>query len=369
MTVRKGDNDDDGSGAAEAKKWRDAVLSVLKGEQQGARSRSSSSNNEDDKEEGAVIKVKKLRKLVLLSMQLDSEDKDGKKRFKRAVKALEKDGGVVLDADGRVTLKSKKNKKKRESDDDDSSVDAEKKKKKARTDDSGDDEEGNGNDGNGDIIDKTRPCKGNPQGVTRLFAGNLPFAIDEDSLQAFIPGVTHIKWITDKETGRFYGSAFVEMESSRTAADAVAKAGTQLMGRPIKINFAPARPGDVWPPEKKVVTGAEGAKTAANGAGGRTTTGGQAGGKGIQALAEKPEGCVKLFIGNLSYDIDDDGIHKFFASVDAELKAVRWLHHKDTGDFKGCGFVEFWNTEACEKAAALNGKTLLGRPIRIDWSD
>jgi RNA recognition motif-containing protein len=39
------------------------------------------------------------------------------------------------------------------------------------------------------------------------------------------------------------------------------------------------------------------------------------------------------------------------------------------GDFKGVGFAEFWNTEACEKAATLNGKNLLGRPIRIDWTD
>ena len=90
------------------------------------------------------------------------------------------------------------------------------------------------------------------------------------------------------------------------------------MGRSIKINFAPARPGDVWPPQKQVQTG-----------------GGQAGGKGIKALGEKPADCVKLFIGNLSYEIDDDGIAKFFSSVDAEIKAVRWLHHRDSGDFKG----------------------------------
>jgi RNA recognition motif-containing protein len=35
----------------------------------------------------------------------------------------------------------------------------------------------------------------------------------------------------------------------------------------------------------------------------------------------------------------------------------------------GCGFVEFYKEEHCEKAATLNGKNLLGRPIRIDWSD
>jgi nucleolin len=141
------------------------------------------------------------------------------------------------------------------------------------------------------------------------------------------------------------------MDTSEHAAQAVAKAGQQLMGRPIKINFAPARPGDIWPPEKGVVSG------------------GQAGGSGVKAMREKPENCVKLFVGNLSFEIDDEALKKFFANVDAEVKAIRWLHHKDTGDFKGCGFVEFWDSEACGKGAKLNGKNLMGRPIRIDWTD
>jgi len=321
-------------------------------------------------EDGDARKVKKLRKMVLLSLQMDDSDKAAKKSFKKAVKEMEDNGTVKLDADGTISLLTKKSKKKKRKK---SSEDGEKKSKKRKKEKSeaASDDEGAANDEGNDnqeeeeapattssvsAADKNKPCKGNPQGVTRLFVGNLPFSVDESSMNAFLPGeVTHVKWITDKETGKFYGSAFIEMDTSVNAADAVAMAGSKLIGRPIKINFAPAREGDVWPPEKKVISGGGGK--------------GQAGGSGVKAMSAKPDNCMKLFIGNLSYDIDDEGIIKFFGTVDAEVKAVRWLHHKDSGDFKGVGFVEFWNTEACERGATLNGKNLLGRPIRIDWTD
>ena len=110
------------------------------------------------------------------------------------------------------------------------------------------------------------------------------------------------------------------MATCRDAAIATCdKNGGNLMGRPIRVNYAPAREGDVWPPKTKEVTGNKG----------------QAGGSGLKAMSEKPDNCVKLFVGNLSFDIDDDTIIKFFANVEAEVKAVRWLHHRDSGDFKG----------------------------------
>jgi nucleolin len=277
-----------------------------------------------------VREVKKLRKLVLLSLQLES-DKTAKKKFKRAVKQLEDDGTLTLDAEGTIDM-NEKNKRKSETE-----KKSKKKKKKRKSNDYDEDDEKRGSSESNDATESTKdrykekkgetepgsknsPCSGNPQGVTRLFLGNLPFSVDESSLGAFLPGeITHIKWITDKETGKFYGSAFIEMQNSIFAAEAVAMAGSKLIGRPIKINFAPAREGDVWPPVKKVVSGG----------------GGQAGGSGIKAMSSKPDNCVKLFIGNLSYDIDDEEIKKFFAIVEAEVKAVRWLHHKDSGDFKG----------------------------------
>jgi nucleolin len=333
----------------------------------------------------ATINVKKLRKQILLQIQTDADDKAAKKKFKKTVQALESEGKLTLSAEGEVTLtqeskkekkkkskkdkKDKKDKKKRKSVDEDESEEQVEKKQKIQVDDDeeerGDDayayeaepryEEETG-DANNDDKDKNTPCPGNPSGYTRLFLGNLPFTVDEASLRDFLSPakMTHVKWITDKETGKFYGSAFIEMKTSKCGATAVKERnGQKLLGRDMRINFAPSRDGDVWPPRSKEVTG----------------NGGQAGGTGVKAMSVKPDNCMKLFVGNLSFEIDDDTIIKFFANVEAEVKAVRWLHHQDSGDFKGCGYVEFWNTEACEKGATLNGKNLMERPIRIDWTD
>ena len=330
---------------------------------------------------GKSMELKELRTAVLTASNLLSDgadvDKASKKLFKQAVKILETDEKVSLNAEGIVKLskseraksksadkeeepknekkKQKKEKKrKKESkiepeldgdDDDDNeekeqmseeeSVDNDEEKNTTTNDedsqnddniDTADDDNKNANE---DPKDKNKPCKGNPQGVTRLFLGNLPFAVSEPTLSTHLKDcVTHIKWITDKETGKFYGSAFVEVDNSKNAAKCLQKInGTQLMGRPIKINFAPVRAGEEtdWPPRSRVITGGKMANAG----------GGQAGGAGIKAMSVKPEGCCKLFIGNLSYEIDDEGITKFFMGVEAEVKSVRWLHHKDSGDFKG----------------------------------
>ena len=359
-------------------------------------------------ENGKSMDLKVLRAAVLTT-ENNSIDKSSKKLFKSAVKLLEQQEKVSLSSEGVVKLsksertskkqhqkedtkkdkKTSKRKSKEEGADqmlEESDEKREKKKKRSTEDENESNAKGSQQhernnddddiDRNGDIDNdggdvhpqnKNKPCKNNPQGITRLFVGNLPFAISEPTLNTHLEeSITHVKWITDKATGKFYGSAFVEVRNSKDAAKAVTQMnGTMLMGRPIKINFAPVKPGDEndWPPRSRVITGGKLANTAAGGGGG------QAGGSGIKAMSAKPDGCCKLFIGNLSYDIDDEGITKFFMGVEAEIKAVRWLYHQDSGDFKGCGYVDFWNTTACEKAATLNGKNLLGRPIRIDWAE
>jgi len=304
-------------------------------------------------EDGRSMKVKELRKQVCLSMQLDQDDKATKKRFKKAILSLEEGDKLTLDEDGVVTLSKAERKSRKRS-----CLEGKKEKKRKRNEKKAEENNDTEADSKDEEFDATasnkhKTCKGNPKGITRLFVGNLPFAVDEATLCTHLmDAMTHVKWITDQETGKFYGSAFVEMRDSVVAAEAVFhKNGAQLMGRPLKVTYAPARPGDVWPPVKR-------------------TSLGQAHGAGLEGMSsQRPPACKKLFVGNVSFDIDDEGLTKFFAAVDAQVKSIRWLYHKDSGDFKGCGFVEFWNEDACTKAAELNGKNLLGRPIRLDWTD
>jgi nucleolin len=46
---------------------------------------------------------------------------------------------------------------------------------------------------------------------------------------------------------------------------------------------------------------------------------------------------------------------------------VRWLTHKDSGEFRGVGFADFAEGEELDAAAAMNGRPCMGRPIRLDW--
>ncbi len=78
---------------------------------------------------------------------------------------------------------------------------------------------------------------------TRLYVGNLPFDVDESQLRALFQEdgrqVTEVKMITDRETGRPRGFAFVEMGSQAHAQGAItALNGRELGGRALTVNEA-----------------------------------------------------------------------------------------------------------------------------------
>jgi len=76
----------------------------------------------------------------------------------------------------------------------------------------------------------------------KLYVGNLPFTSTEEELRALFGrhgSVESVNVITDRETGRPRGFAFVEMSEPSAAADAIkALDGTQHGGRAMKVNEA-----------------------------------------------------------------------------------------------------------------------------------
>ena len=78
-----------------------------------------------------------------------------------------------------------------------------------------------------------------------IFVGNLPFRAErEDVLQLFAPfgEVLNCSLPLERDTGRKRGFAFVEMADEATESSAIdSLQGTELMGRPLRINKAEPR--------------------------------------------------------------------------------------------------------------------------------
>jgi len=79
----------------------------------------------------------------------------------------------------------------------------------------------------------------------KLYVGNISFDSTEGDLKDLFSrhgGVETVSVITDRETGRPRGFAFVEMEDASAAQDAIrALDGTDFGGRTIKVNEAQDR--------------------------------------------------------------------------------------------------------------------------------
>ena len=193
-----------------------------------------------------------------------------------------------------------------------------------------------------------RPLSARPENCTTVFLGNLSFNIDDPDIHNFckekgIDAPVNIRWLTDRESGKFRGCGFVEFAESSAVDEFVKHNGAMLLDRALRVDYA------------------EGRKN--------TPRGGGAGGRTPRPLSEKPEGCTTVFLGNLSYDIEDDDVHAKAKEVGAgDIKNIRWLTDRESGEFKGCGFVEFYSTEDVDKFATLNGKDVKGRSIRVDFA-
>jgi cold-inducible RNA-binding protein len=78
------------------------------------------------------------------------------------------------------------------------------------------------------------------------------------------------------------------------------------------------------------------------------------------------EGGLKLYVGNLDYNVRDSDLHDLFEKHGV-VRSVQVIIDRETGRSKGFGFVEMASKPEAENAiAALNGSEFLGRRLTVN---
>ena len=123
-----------------------------------------------------------------------------------------------------------------------------------------------------------------------MFVGNLSWNIDDEWLYREFEEfgeLTGARVLTDKATGRSKGFGYVEFAKSENAAAALkAKKGTQIDGREANVDFA--TPRDNTAPKDR------------------------AAGRAAQYGDSKNDPSDTLFLGNLSFDADENVVGEAF---------------------------------------------------------
>jgi RNA recognition motif-containing protein len=75
---------------------------------------------------------------------------------------------------------------------------------------------------------------------------------------------------------------------------------------------------------------------------------------------------MKLFVGNLPFDLTEDVLHSTFAAC-GQVVSAKLIMNRDTGQPKGFGFVEMPNdAEANAAITKLNGSMVGSRKIVVN---
>ncbi|XP_074286700.1 phragmoplastin interacting protein 1 [Silene latifolia] len=174
--------------------------------------------------------------------------------------------------------------------------------------------------------------KSNEGDVKKVYVGGMPYYSTEDDIRNYFAQcglITDIDCMFFPETGKFRGIAIITFQTEEAAENALVLDGSDMDGLYLKIQpyktTRPTRTSNFSPP---VV-----------------------------------EGYNRIYAGNLSWDITEDDLRKFFS--DCNISAIRFGEDKETGDFKGYAHVDFADDESLSKALKLDQKFVCGRPVKI----
>lgn len=75
--------------------------------------------------------------------------------------------------------------------------------------------------------------------------------------------------------------------------------------------------------------------------------------------------ATRLFVGSLSYSVDDDQLKQAFAAFGTVVSA-KVIIDRDTNRSKGFGFVEMGSEEEAQAAVrGMDGKDIAGRSVAV----
>jgi len=163
--------------------------------------------------------------------------------------------------------------------------------------------------------------------------GNLSFELDgrDDEIKKHFEGcgdINSVEMIARRD-GKFAGVAIIEFADNDGAQASLKLNDNELYGRKMKLSLSTESERPKRPPGQ---------------------------------LSEKPEGCTTVFIGNLSFEIQEEEVKQFFSDC-GDIKECRW----PKGD-SGIGWVEFYDTNAPDLAVKKAGEMVKGRAIRVDYA-
>ena len=72
-----------------------------------------------------------------------------------------------------------------------------------------------------------------------------------------------------------------------------------------------------------------------------------------------------IYVGNLPFSATEDQTRDLFARY-GEVSSVKFIMDRETGRFRGFGFVEMEDADAKQAIDALNGKEMSGRALRVN---
>jgi RNA recognition motif-containing protein len=73
----------------------------------------------------------------------------------------------------------------------------------------------------------------------------------------------------------------------------------------------------------------------------------------------------KIYVGNLSFEATEAEVRELF-ETHGTIESVAMVTDRDTGRFRGFGFIEMEESAANAAIKALDGKDMNGRPLKVN---